>query len=78
MRRPLLSILVLFFLLLTSYAGDDPPVVHEDAKLTASDAATGDQFGISVALSGGTVAMRSLTLIWRTPYREVPYQACNF
>ena len=32
----------------------DPPVIHEDAKLTASQVATSDLFGWSVALSGDT------------------------
>ena len=35
----------------------DPTIVNEDAKLTASDAAGGDEFGISVSISGDTVVV---------------------
>ena len=34
-----------------------PTVIHENAKLTASDSATEDWFGWSVALSGDTVVV---------------------
>ncbi len=36
------------------------PVVHEDAKLTASDAAADDRFGSSVALSGDTAVVGAI------------------
>ena len=35
----------------------DPVIVNEDAKLTASDAAVSDRFGLSVAASGDTVVV---------------------
>ena len=34
-----------------------PTVIHENAKLTASDSATEDWFGLSVALSGDTAVV---------------------
>ena len=37
--------------------GLHPPVVHEDAKLTASDAEADDRLGLSVALSGDTAVV---------------------
>ncbi len=41
----------------TTYPVTIDPTVTEQAKLTASDAAAGDIFGFSVAVSGDTVAV---------------------
>ena len=39
----------------------DPTIVDEDAKLTASDAAARDTFGLSVSISGDTVVVGAVS-----------------
>jgi len=62
MRKPILPAAVIAVALLTCagavYSGTiGATVIHEDAKLTASDAEFGDVFGRSVALSGDTAVV---------------------
>ncbi len=46
---------------LGSGSEDSTPILHESAKLTASDAAPGDLFGVSVSIDGDTAVIGAYT-----------------